>query len=1027
MLNRGNQNSRHVSWAPQFARLFSLFLVLTGISLAETHEPKHVLLLMQEDISWPAFRLIDENARTVLRAGLPPGSLIFSEHLDRVHFSDPQFQAQQAADIQRKYANSKLDVIIGVGDVPTDLFPGVPFLYVRTDPSEARPSPSAFSKDLVNLWIELDAKKTLEAARRLQPDARQVFVIGSTSMTGRNLVAQVREQIGSESEGLPITYLSELTFEQICLKLSMLRTDSIVLFVSLSRDGAGRPFISADLIPRLSSVSGAPVYGLLDTQIGPGAVGGFVVRFGEMGKRAGELTLEMIAGHHPEDEAIRGEYVFDWRQLQRWKIAESALPAGSILLYRQPSIWEIYRYYIVGAGVLFLVEAILILGLLWQRADRKKSEQFLLERVSFEKMLSELSATFVNLPEEHVGATLEKSLGGLAEFLKLDRITLYGLSQDRDVWITFSWRREGVQVPPVTIETKHLPWWSASLLRNQSIFLDDGDDLPAEATVEKEYLTRLGAVSVATIPLRAGEELYGGISFVSTRHRVEWTGPLAEQLKLIAGIFSNALARERALEARFRHAAIVESSDDAIVSKNLDGLIMSWNAAAERLYGYSQSEAIGQSIEMLIPAEQLDEEEYLLESLKKGQRVEHHETVRIAKGGRRVPVSLTISPLKDSKGNLVGFSKIARDITDRKRAERLLRESEERFRLVADRAPVLIWMSGIDKLCNFFNQGWLNFTGRSIEEELGNGWVSSVHSEDVRRCIEIYSESFDARIDFQMEYRLRRFDGEYRWIVDYGVPRFESDGRFCGYIGSCVDITDRKSSAESLQALTGRLIHAQEEERARIARELHDDFNQRLALQCIDIEQLRKKLPKDEVEDRAKLDKMLQRAKSMSADIRALSHGLHSSRLQYIGLGPAVRGLCKEISEKYGISVDFAEDRIAVDISKEIELCLFRIAQEALGNIVKHSEAKHAWVALSADRNALRLHVRDHGRGFDLGATNRAAGIGLVGMSERLRLVGGKLSIKSQVSRGTELVAEVPLPVAIHDLVKTVSAGGMES
>ncbi len=326
MLNRGNQNSRHVSWAPQFARLFSLFLVLTGISLADTHEPKHVLLLMQEDISWPAFRLIDENARTVLRTGLPPGSLIFSEHLDRVHFSDPKFQAQQAADIQRKYANSKLDVIIGVGDVPTDLFPGVPFLYVRTDPSEARPSPSAFSKDLVNLWIELDAKKTLEAARRLQPDARQVFVIGSTSMTGRNLVAQVREQIGSESEGLPITYLSELTFEQICLKLSMLRTDSIVLFVSLSRDGAGRPFISADLIPRLSSVSGAPVYGLLDTQIGPGAMGGFVVRFGEMGKRAGELTLEMIAGHHPEDEAIRGEYVFDWRQLQRWKIAESALP-----------------------------------------------------------------------------------------------------------------------------------------------------------------------------------------------------------------------------------------------------------------------------------------------------------------------------------------------------------------------------------------------------------------------------------------------------------------------------------------------------------------------------------------------------------------------------------------------------------------------------------------------------------------------------------------------------------------------------
>lgn len=842
MLNRGNRTGSPISRALLVGRVIAFFLTLAGTNCAQTNEPKHVLILMQEDISWPAFRLIDENARTVLRTGLPQGSVVFSEHLDRVHFPDPEFQAQQAAGIQRKYANSKLDLVIGVGNVPTDLFPDVPFLYVRTDPLEKRPGPPVFSKDVVNLWIELDASKTLEAARRLQPQATQMFVIGSTSPTGKNLVAQVREQIGGSFEGLPIAYLSDLSFEQICQKLSMLGPDSIVLFVSLSRDGAGRHFISADAIPQLVTISGAPVYGVLDTHIGTGAVGGYVVRFGELGKRAGELALEMIAGRHPEDQVVRSEYVFDWRQLRRWKIEESALPSGSVLLYRQPSIWEFYRGYITGAIVLCVVESMLILGLLWQRTDRRKFEQSLLERVAFEKMLSELSATFINLPEEQVGATLERSLGKLAEFLHLDRITLYGLSKEnKDVWTTFSWRREGVEKPPATIATKELPWWSAMLLRNQSLFLSDFNSLPEGTEIEKKYLIRMGDVSLAAIPLRAGDELYGGISFVSTSHHVQWTAALVEQLKLIAEIFSNALARERALEARFRHAAIVESSDDPIVSKNLDGNIVSWNAAAERLYGYSQSEAIGQSIGILIPEEKVSEEQYLSERMKHGDRVEHHETIRVAKGGRRVPVSLTISPLKDSKGNLVGFSKIARDITDRKRAERLLRESEERFRLVADRAPVLIWMSGTDKLCNFFNQGWLNFTGRSIDEELGNGWTSGVHPDDAQRCVEIYSESFDARIDFQMEYRLRRFDGEYRWIVDYGVPRFESDGRFCGYIGSCVDITDRKSSAESLQALTGRLIHAQEEERARIARELHDDFNQRLALQCIDIEQLRKK------------------------------------------------------------------------------------------------------------------------------------------------------------------------------------------
>jgi PAS domain S-box-containing protein len=481
----------------------------------------------------------------------------------------------------------------------------------------------------------------------------------------------------------------------------------------------------------------------------------------------------------------------------------------------------------------------------------------------------------------------------------------------------------------------------------------------------------------------------------------------------------------RAMEARLRLAAVVESSDDAIISKDLDGIIVSWNAAAQRLYGYTEAEAIGKSITMLIPDEQQDEEEKFLQRLQAGERVEHQETVRIAKGGKRVPVSLTISPVRDSTGRIAGYSKIARDISDRKRAEQVLRESEERFRLVANTAPVLIWMSGTDKLCNFFNQRWLSFTGRRMQDEQGEGWVSSVHPEDVQHCLEIYSASFDARVDFEMEYRLRRFDGEYRWLVDYGVPRFESDGNFCGYIGSCVDITERKSSAESLQALTARLIHIQEEERTRIARELHDDFSQRLALQCIDIEQLRKGLPKIEVEEEVRLTKILQRTKTMSADIRALSHELHSSRLDYIGLVPAVDGLCKEIGEKYKIEVQFTECDRSVDIPKDVALCLFRVTQEALGNVVKHSQAKSVRVELGFNLDGVSLRITDDGNGFDPSSTKPEVGLGLVGMSERLRLVGGRLLITSEHLRGTEILAEVPLSaVANRGWAKALSAGG---
>jgi PAS domain S-box-containing protein len=354
----------------------------------------------------------------------------------------------------------------------------------------------------------------------------------------------------------------------------------------------------------------------------------------------------------------------------------------------------------------------------------------------------------------------------------------------------------------------------------------------------------------------------------------------------------------------------------------------------------------------------------------------------------------------------------------------VLRESEKRFRLLADSAPSLIWMSGIDKLCTFFNQGWLKFTGRPMEQELGNAWLSGVHPQDREPCSRLYAKSFDARLDFEMEYRLRRFDGEYRWLLDIGVPRFESDGTFLGYIGSCIDITDRKASEESLHTLTGRLISAQEEERARIARELHDDFSQRLALLGIGLGQLWKKLSPNEFEERESVLEMLRRTKEMSSDIHTLSHQLHSSKLEHVGLVPALHGLCKEISEKYKGEVQFSESDTPIDVPKDVALCIFRVAQEALANVIKHSGTRRAELQITANVKGISLRISDQGKGFDPANLNRAAGIGLIGMTERLRLVGGRLLVSSEANRGTEILAEVPiaLPVA-EEKAKAYAAG----
>jgi PAS domain S-box-containing protein len=254
-----------------------------------------------------------------------------------------------------------------------------------------------------------------------------------------------------------------------------------------------------------------------------------------------------------------------------------------------------------------------------------------------------------------------------------------------------------------------------------------------------------------------------------------------------------------AAENNAKLAAIIQSSDDAIISKTLGGIIMSWNNAAERIFGYSTNEMIGQPITKLIPADRIEEEPRIIERLKRGERVDHFETKRLTKDGKLLDVSLTISPVKNNKGKIIGASKIARDISEQKKLHEALRESEERFRVVADTAPVIIWMSGNDKLCTFLNKRWFEFTGGTIKQGLGNGWQECIHPDDLEKCLRIYNSNFDAHNEFEVEYRMKRGDGEYRWILNHGIPRYSFDGTLLGYIGSCTDIHEQKAAREELE------------------------------------------------------------------------------------------------------------------------------------------------------------------------------------------------------------------------------------
>jgi len=346
---------------------------------------------------------------------------------------------------------------------------------------------------------------------------------------------------------------------------------------------------------------------------------------------------------------------------------------------------------------------------------------------------------------------------------------------------------------------------------------------------------------------------------------------------------------------------------------------------------------------------------------------------------------------------------ISIDITEIKRAEQALEESEQRFRLVANTAPVMIWMSGPDKEPTYFNQLWLDFTGLS-ETDLQKGLAGIVHPEDYPQCHEVYCRGFDQRQPFRKECRLRRHDGQYRWMLDIGVPRFHEDGSFAGYIGSCIDVTDQKLAQEVTSEMTRKLVEAQEQERTRIARELHDDISQRLALLAVELENLKQN--PFEVENRAQ--ELQKRTTEISDDVQALSHDLHSSQLEYLGVVAGMKSWCKEFAERQRMQIDCKLD-VQSTLPREIGLCLFRVLQEALHNAAKHSGVKRIAVELCENSGEIRLTIRDLGKGFDVEAVKQGKGLGLISMRERVRLVSGTIAIDSKRMGGTTIHVRVPL------------------
>ena len=358
----------------------------------------------------------------------------------------------------------------------------------------------------------------------------------------------------------------------------------------------------------------------------------------------------------------------------------------------------------------------------------------------------------------------------------------------------------------------------------------------------------------------------------------------------------------------------------------------------------------------------------------------------------------------------------------RRRAERLLRESESRFRLFADTAPVMIWMSDVDQRRVDFNRPWLSFTGRTLAVECGAGWTIGVHPDDKEACINAFADAFDRHEPLEIEYRLRRADGEYRWIHDCATPRTAPDGSFAGYIGSASDITEQKAAKLMLVDFNRMLLKAQETERTRIARELHDDFSQRVAGLTMLLHRVTERLGEGRDWTRVTLSEVCHQLSAVTREISALSRRLHPPVLGLLGLAKAAASYCKETSAQHNVPIQFTHANVPLDLSDDVTLGLFRVLQEALGNAVKHSKAQHIQIILLGSDDHIQLDVHDDGVGFDPTRAGHAKGLGLLSMEERLRLMNGVLVINSKPGSGTSLQARVSLAARRTSLSQSVYA-----
>jgi PAS domain S-box-containing protein len=363
-----------------------------------------------------------------------------------------------------------------------------------------------------------------------------------------------------------------------------------------------------------------------------------------------------------------------------------------------------------------------------------------------------------------------------------------------------------------------------------------------------------------------------------------------------------------------------------------------------------------------------------------------------------------------SHSNMVGLQKGSVELRERAFSDDPVPKSEEWLRLAAEEAQMGLWYWNEVTDDLFWDAKTREMFGvNPVGEVTLEAFYNALHPEDLARVKEIWRYELERGLPYSLEYRALRPDGSIRWIQARGRGYYDKDRKPLCMVGVVFDVTERKLAEQERIELSGRLINAQERERTRLARELHDDFSQRLALLTLELETVAEMIEVSPKTANARVGELRNAVTSIEDDIWSLSHRLHSSTLETLGLVVSVRSFCADFAKQHGIQIDFVEKDVPKSTPPDIALCLFRIVQEGLRNVSKHSRASKTEVRLEANSKAISLRLSDNGVGFELSQSLASIGIGIRSMKERTWMLGGRFEVVSQPMQGTQINVFIPL------------------